>query len=292
MTSIDIGGIVSADGFVVENGDYEKYRQQQVRILSYMPFVVDIPKDGKNTPHYVPFESCKEVLDSKGQAVSGRKSLPVINMTEETCKNVGIAVGSMNNSFEIGIAVDLSDGGTADLFFEKCYNKIYSKGCAKKLAEINALVAEVAFPHGSNADAVNIKVTVEAGICDRNAIHTIYFPIPLLLTNTFNTLGKIIVNAGEKYVTVGEGDCSYPFANSKFNHLNSSLEGFTPQYVKDIVSDSSRVLETKDKVSVVYNSKTYSLGQGQGGSYIRFYIDKNKEAEAIKILGKDIPIEY
>jgi hypothetical protein len=33
------------------------------------------------------------------------------------------------------------------------------------------------------------------------------------------------------------------------------------------------------------------LGSGEG-CYIRFYIDKEKEAEAVKILGKDIPDEY
>ena len=73
--------------------------------------------------------------------------------------------------------------------------------------------------------------------------------------------------------------------------MDSTLDGYTPQYVKDIVSDASRYLTTKDNVTVGYNSKTYSLGSGEG-CYVRFYIDKNKEAEAVKILGKDIPKEY
>lgn len=292
LQSIEVGGVVSGDGFVVgEGNDYEKYRQQQVRILSYMPFVVERPKDGKKVSFYSPFEIGNENLDTRGQAASGKHTFPVKDMDPEKCKNIGINLGSINNPFEIGIGVDLGEGGAADTFFEKCYNKIYSKGCAAKLAEIHALCAEVAFPHGGNADAVNIKVTVNSGASHQNVAHTIYFPLPLLLTNTFNTLGTVNVNFGDKTITVGQEDTSYPFAGSKFNHLDSTLDGYTPQYVKDIVSDASRYLTTKDNVTVGYNSKTYSLGSGEG-CYVRFYIDKNKEAEAVKILGKDIPKEY
>lgn len=290
LTSIKVGGVVSNDGFVVENGDYEIHRQQQVRILSYMPFVVARPVDGKSMSHYVPFEVKNEHLDTKGQSASGKKTLPVNIMNEEVCKNIGISLGSINNPFEIGIGVDLEEGGTADVFFEKCYNKIYSKGCAAKLAKVHALCAEVAFPHGGNADAVNIKVTVNSGKSANGVAHTIYFPLPLLLTNTFNTLGKVYVNFGDKTLAVGEGDCSYPFVGAKFNHLDSTLDGYTPQYVKDIVGDASRILNTQNNSTVQYNSKTYSLGSGEG-CYIRFYIDKNKEAEAVQILG-NIPQEY
>ena len=190
LSSIEIGGVVSGDGFVVgEGNDYEKYRQQQVIIKPYMPFVVERDKDGKKMPHYVPFETQNERLDTRGQAASGKHTLPVKDMDPEKCKHIGIGLGSIDNPFEIGIAVDLEEGGTADTFFEKCYNKIYSKGCAAKLARIHALYAEVAFPHGGNADAVNIRVSVNLGKSPENTAHTIYFPIPLLLTNTFNTLG-------------------------------------------------------------------------------------------------------
>jgi hypothetical protein len=168
-----------------------------------MPFVVERPKDGKKVSFYAPFEIGNVHLDIRGQAASGKHTLPVKDMDPEKCKNIGINLGSINNSFEIGIGVDLEEGGTADTFFEKCYNKIYSKGCASKLAEIHALCAEVAFPHGGNADAVNIKVTVNSGVSEKGVAHTIYFPLPLLLTSTFNTLGTVNVNFGDKIITIG-----------------------------------------------------------------------------------------
>ena len=294
LSSIEIGGVVSGDGFVVgEGNDYEKYRQQQVIIQPYMPFVVERDKDGKRMPYYVPYVTQNARLDTIGQAASGKHTLPVKDMDPEKCKSFAVGLGSISNPFEIGIAVDLEEGGTADTFFEKCYNKIYSKGCAAKLARIHALYAEVAFPHSGNADAVNIRVSVNKGVSEDGKAHTIYFPLPLLLTNTFNTLGQVKVNFGDKWCAVGESDCSYPFANSKFSHLDATLDGYTPQYVKDIVGDSSRVLEVgSTNCTVSYESQTYSLGSGEG-CYIRFYIDKEKEAEALKVLEKDsIPEEY
>lgn len=285
-----IGNSVTDDGFVIDDvGNVEVFRQQQVRVLGYMPFVVSIPdENGASKPNLVYFEAKRGSLD-KGTSVKGKHTFPNVPMTKEDCDSAGVHLGSIENPFEIGIGVDLTDGGTADAFFQKCYKNIFKRGCAKRLAEKGALLAEVAFPGSGGAHTVHIRVTAEAGKSPQNEIHTIFFPLPLLLTSEYNILGKVQVNTGE-YKTVGEGDCKYPFAGSKFYHKESKLDDFSPKYLKDLIANN-QVLDTKDSVMVGYNSKTYSLGEGQGGCYIRFYCDSDKKTEVEGEFGA-IPDEY
>ena len=290
-TTKKVGNNVSLDGFVVDDvGNAEVYRQQQVRVLGYMPIVVSIPDDnGVYKPHLAYFESKRGTLD-QGTSIKGKHTFPNVPMTSDDCVSCGINLGSMDNPFEIGIGVDLTDGGTADAFFKKCYSKLSPKdGCAKRLAEKGALFAEVAFPSGGGAQTVHIKVTAEAGKCPKNEVHTIFFPLPLLLTSEYSSLGKVQVNTG-KVKTVGEGDCKYPFVNSKFHHKESKLDDFTPNYLKDLIKNN-QILDTKDCVTVTYNSKTFSFGKGQGGCYIRFYCDKDK-LDVVQSEFGTIPNEY
>jgi hypothetical protein len=72
----------------------------------------------------------------------------------------------MSSPFEVGIGVDLSESGTAESFFERCYKEIYVRGMAKKLAEKGLLFAEIVFPSNSSTKIVNIKVTVDSGVSE------------------------------------------------------------------------------------------------------------------------------
>lgn len=289
MSSINVNVDSVVDGFVMDsNLNPETYRQQQCVLMPYMSFVVDLPDDkGVKVPYYAPWEARNGQLD-KGTSVQGKNTFPIPVMTKDFCDSCGIGCGSMENPFQIGLGVDLTDTGTAEAFFQKCYSKIYKKGCAKRLAEKGVLLAEVAFPNGTRANTVHLKVTVEAGCSPQGRAHVIYFPFPLLLTNEFNTLGKVTVNNGE-IKTVGQGDCTYPFASSKFNHLDGTIDGFTPQFVKDIISQDGRMLMTKDCVLYQFDGQTKDFPSN--ACYIRFYLDSSKQA-LIDQEFPNIPDEY
>jgi hypothetical protein len=113
-----VGNSVRGDGFVIDDtNNPEVFRQQQVRVLGYMPFVVSIPdENGASKPNLVYFEAKRGTLN-KGISVKGKHTFPNVPMTKEDCDSAGVHLGSIENPFEIGIGVDLTDGGTADAFF-------------------------------------------------------------------------------------------------------------------------------------------------------------------------------
>ena len=288
MSSINLGGVVNqADGFVVDgSGNYETYRQQRVKFLPFMTFVVRVKDEkGEMKPHIANFDSHIETLNrGESIALGGKVAYPPKDIDENSCSSIAMAVGGMSNSCEIGIAVDLTDGtGTADAFFQKCYPKVYKEGIGGKLASRRALMAEIAFVGGNKANTLHARVIANSGNTPSGSVHNAYIPIPLLLTNEYMTLADVEINIGQ-LVRIGTSDCDYPFKGSKFNHKNCSLDGFTPQYFKDIIKNKLSVADTKVKFA--------SASQGDNFGYIRFYIDKEKEAQISDCLAIDIPEEY
>lgn len=288
MSSINLGGVVNqADGFVVDgSGNYETYRQQRVKFLPFMTFVVRVKDEkGEMKPHIANFDSHIETLNrGESVALGGKVAYPPKDIDENSCSSIAMAVGGMSNSCEIGIAVDLTDGtGTADAFFQKCYPKVYKEGIGGKLASRRALMAEIAFVGGNKANTLHARVIANSGNTPSGSVHNAYIPIPLLLTNEYMTLADVEINIGQ-LVRIGTSDCDYPFKDSNFNHKNCSLDGFTPQYFKDIIKNKLSVADTKVKFA--------SASQGDNFGYIRFYIDKEKEAQISDCLAIDIPEEY
>ena len=151
-----------------------------------MSFVLNLANaDGVLESWFVPFTSNVDSLDN-GVSVSSSNTLPSNNMSKDDCERCGMELGSISNPFEVGIGVDLTVGGTADTFFKKCYPDIYKEGCAKRLAESRALLAEVSIPVQNITLLANVKVVAEAGACPQGVIHTIYFPLPLMMLNEFS----------------------------------------------------------------------------------------------------------
>lgn len=290
LSAINVNVDSIVDGFVMDsNRNPETYRQQQCILLPYMSFMVTLPDEkGTKVPYYAPWKANRGSLDC-GNSTRAKNTFPIPVMTKEYCDSAGLALGSPSNPWEIGIGVDLGDNGTPEAFFERCYKEIYVRGMAKKLAEKGALLAEIAFPNGGQALTIHVKVTADSGKSEQGKAHVVYFPFPLLLLNDFALLGKVQVNNGE-YKTVGSGDCTYPFASSKFNHLTASIDDFTPSYVKDVVQKPGRVLATKEAVLYQFNGATHDFATN--ACYIRFYLDKSKEVEISNILGKEIPDVY
>lgn len=288
MSSINLGGVVNqADGFVVDgSGNYETYRQQRVKFLPFMTFVVRVKdENGEMKPHIASFDSHIETLNrGESIALGGKVAYPPKDIDENSCSSIAMAVGGMSNSCEIGIAVDLTEGtGTPDVFFQKCYPKVYKEGIGGKLASRRALMAEIAFVGGNKANTLHARVIANSGNTPSGSVHNAYIPIPLLLTNEYMTLADVEINIGQ-LVRIGTSDCDYPFKDSNFNHKNCSLDGFTPQYFKDIIKNKLSVADTKVKFA--------SASQGDNFGYIRFYIDKEKEAQISDCLAIDIPEEY
>lgn len=279
LGSISIGShTISSDGFVVNGTDYEKYRQQQVVLSAFMPFVVDMQVDGLAKPHYIPYKSPNEKLND-GTGISGKCTFPIPAMDDagSYCDTMAIGVGSHENDIHVGIAVDLTDGGTVDSFFNKCYNEIYSLGCGGRAAAKNALLAEVAFVNDTSAATLHAKVIANSGANPQGKIHTIYLPLPLLLTSDFKTLAKVSFQYDKEYV-VGVDGCEYPLVSSKYNHTKASLSGFTPKYIKNIVTQKNRILQCGNQPSVTFNS----VGQaGVGTAYIRFYLQKDVDIQGV-----------
>ena len=289
MGSINIGGVVNeADGFVVdETGNFEKYRQQQVIFLPFMPFVVEVEDDKQQKkPHLACFDSNNTSLNSGVSVARGAKiAFPPHVIDETVCDKIGVTVGGMSNSCEIGVAVDLSDGtGTPDAFFNKCYNKIYKVGMSGKLAARRALMVEIAFVNGSTANTMHARVIANSGVRPGGRAHAIYIPIPVLLTEEYDTLAQVYIENGEQKL-VGK-DVAYPFKGSMYNHLDASLTDFTPQYLKDIAKKQLQV----PNCSCSFHSTTAQNHKNFG--YIRFYIDKEKEAQIKDCLAGEIPNEY
>ena len=278
------------DGFVVDDKlNPETYRQQQCVVMPYMSFVISLVNEsGETQLYYVPFTSNRTSLDC-GNSVSSKNKFPIAQITKEYCESSGIILGSMSSPFEVGIGVDLSESGTAESFFERCYKEIYVRGMAKKLAEKGLLFAEIVFPTNSSTKIVNVKVTVDSGVSEQGKAHCIYFPFPLLLTNEYKDLCKVQVNSGS-YTTIGDGGCTYPFNTAKYDYKKATLSGFTPQCVNDIIKKDGKVLEVKNPVLYQFNSVTKDFSSN--ACYIRFYLDSSKKEDIVKIIGKDIPDVY
>ena len=287
--SINIGGSISDDGFVVEGTNYEKYRQQQLLLGSFMPFVVDLDdENGSRVPHYVPYSSpCTNL--NEGVDVSGKQAYPIPTISPSYCDSMATGLGDSDNNIAVGVAVDLTDKGTVDTFFEKCYSKIYKEGCAGRLAAKNALFAEIAFVNTNSASAATLhaRVIADAKTQHPGKIHNIYLPVPLLLTSEYRTLAKVEFSNGQNQ-TVGVGQCTYPLADAKYNHIEASLKGFTPKYIRNIVTKKDRVLACGDQATVTFNSVT---GSGVGRAYVRFYIKDGVDLQGV-FSTETIPDEY
>lgn len=282
-----VGNRVSDDGFVVDGTDYEKFRQQQLRLSSFMPFVVELSDDNsQRVPYIVPYKSPCENLRN-GVGVSGKATFPCTNIDTTFCETCSGGLGSLDNSFQMGVAVDLTDEGTVDAFFKMCYSKIYKKGCGGRAAAKGALYAEIAFVDGGTAATLHAKVIANTGASADGAAHVIYLPVPLLLTQSYRTLVTVGFSNGTQQ-TVGQGDCTYPLESSKYNHSNSSLSQFTPNYLIRILKQDNRVLRMGEECTVTFKSKT---NDGIGFSYVRFYIDKDKDISGV-FETDTIPDEY
>lgn len=278
---------VSADGFVVDGTDYEKFRQQQLRLSSFMSFVVELPdSDGERVPFIVPYKSPCETLQN-GVGISGKATFPSTNIDSTFCESCSGGLGSKDNPFQMGVAVDLTDEGTVDSFFKMCYNKIYKRGCSNRAAAKGALMAEIAFVDGGTAATLHAKVIANSGPSPANAAHAIFLPVPLLLTQSYRTLVTVNFSNG-KAQTVGQGDCKYPLENSRYNHTNGTLSGYTPNYLLRILREQNRVLRMGEECTVTFKSKT---NDGIGFSYVRFYIDKSKDISGV-FETDTIPQEY
>lgn len=275
---------VDADQFIVDSdGDRTKFRQRKCVLKPFMSFCVNITDtEGKELGYFAGFDSHNETLNGGISASStGKLTYPLTNMTDKTCDTVGSALGNMGNPFEIGIGVDFEKN--ADVFFSACFPSIYKAGMSGKLVAKKALLAEVSFVNGTKAQTLHARVIANASSPD-GLLQSIYFPVPLLLLSDYKTLGKVGVNDGEVKI-VGQ-DCTFPFANSKFDHLEAKIDDFTPQSLKDIlskhrtVSQATAIFDTtkwQDQKSVEYDL-----------CYVRFYLDKTKEAEIKEVLG-DLP---
>lgn len=278
---------VSGDGFVVDGTDYEKFRQQQLRLSSFMSFVVELPdSDGARVPFIVPYKSPCGTLQN-GIGISGKATFPSTNIDSTFCESCSGGLGSKDNPFQMGVAVDLTDEGTVDSFFKMCYKKIYKKGCGNRAAAKGALMAEIAFVDGGTAATLHAKVIANSGPSPTNAAHTIYLPVPLLLTQSYRTLVTVNFSNG-KAQTVGQGDCKYPLENSRYNHTNGTLSEYTPNYLLRILREQNRVLRMGEECTVTFKSKT---NDGIGFSYVRFYIDKSKDISGV-FETDTIPQEY
>lgn len=285
--SIDSTG-VNEQGFVVDStNDATKFKQQHVRFLPFMSFVVEAEDDKKQKkPHLACFNSNNNSLNNGISVARGAKvAFPPYVIDESVCDKLGVTVGGMSNSCEFGIAVDLTDGtGTPDAFFNTCYNKIYKAGMGGKLAARRALMAEIAFVNGSTANTLHARVIANSGLYVQNSAHAVYIPIPILLTEEFETLANVYIETDQQK-KVGT-DVTYPFRGSLYNHLDASLTDFTPQYLKDIAKKQLQVPNCQCQFH------TTSALNMQNYGYIRFYIDKEKEAQIKDCLAGEIPAEY
>lgn len=276
------------DGFVVDgSNDFEKYRQQRVRFLPFMSFVVESEDEKKQKkPHLACFNSNNTTLNDGISVARGAKlAFPPYVIDETVCDKLGVTVGGMSNSCEFGVAVDLTDGtGTPDAFFNKCYNKIYKVGMGGKLAARRALMVEIAFVNGTTANTLHARVIANSGKDPSGTYHSIYIPIPILLIDEFDTLADVYIETDQQK-KVGS-DVNYPFKSSYYNHLDASLSDFTPQYLKDIAKKQLQV----PNCNCSFHSTDATNQQNYG--YIRFYIDKEKEAQIKDCLSGEIPTEY
>lgn len=295
LNAIKIGGVVNDDGFVVSTEDggpnYETYRQQMAVLYPYMSFPIETKsnEDTETSLYYVPFHSNNTSVDS-GTTVYCKQQYPIPDISKDYCDACGVGLGSLENPFQVGIGVDLTQGGATDMFFQKCYSKIYQPGCSKKLAELGALLAEVSFPdNAQEAKSVQIRVLVDSGKCPDGRMVGVHFPVPLLLTDQFKSLGKVYINDGQQKV-VGEANCIYPLASSRYNHEQGIIENFTPYYIKKIISKDGKILYTQNGsiCEVKYN------GLQNGTSvccYVRFYLDYRKTKEIATVFPQ-IPDDY
>lgn len=292
MGEIEVSNAISADGFVVKAEDFDDvfaYRQIQCMIKPYMSFVVNLTDaQGKELTYFAQFDSHDQTLNNGTSVAAGGKSTyPMYNMDTSTCETIGTALGDMKTPFEMGIGVDITDeSGCIDKFFKRCYPQVYKTGIGAKLVKNRAIFAEVSFPNGNKAKTLNVRVIADSKT-PKGSYQFLYFPVPLLLSSDYNTLGVVTIKDGT-VKTVGK-DCKSPLENSIFDHQDAELSDFTPQLLKDILINKRVVTEanvTFDTASVADDNNI-----PHNVCYVRFYLDKTKE-QAIKDIIGDIPSEY
>lgn len=103
---------------------------------------------------------------------------------------------------------------------------------------------------------------------DNKDFHTMYFPAPLLLVNGYNNggkLGSISVTIGVDKTgnnvssKVGEGDVTFPFSSSDYNHRRGELSGYSHSTYNKLNKFGAGIVSTSVKVNLLNGAATKTL---------------------------------
>lgn len=271
----------------VEN-EFFKTDLNQARVIlrDYMPFVLDCKNnEGKiertcvGRRDYICYNFMNQGLtigsSQNPQFPPGEWS----SQSLERCKN-GISCTD-GNGFVIGLGVAFNQ--LVINYFKHFYpNMNWEEEKLKKLAAKGYLCGELMVPKGDNAKVLHSKITVDISQSNTSA-YDVFVPVPLMLLDDFKELGYVKVRNNGTEENVDGNKLKFPYADKKFNHKKSEIEGFSPDDVKDYVPGS-------DKRSVEYRY-TGLNGGGEVQGRIRFYFMPDGKGDVSSIVGA-IPDEY
>lgn len=305
LTQLGIGGIEDQNGFI-DIGSEPSY-QAHCELKDYMSFMLDIDTQNGSLRDYVSVQ--KPTPDShaaKGHTLSSGNNIvfpPAINLlADDTFKKLCQGVGGESQPLKIGIGISTRYLGVN--FFKHFFPENDADWAQKNVETIAGkgwLKAEVLLPTSkSNARVLHTQVTVchesatppvvrdeETG--EVKAKYQAWLPIPLLLLNDFKSLAKIQVKTGNASGAsfVGEDGVSFPLANNHYSHVNATIQGFTPKFLKPYLKGSGQKY-------ILYSGASLCNKGVSTKARIRLYLSRNATEFVIRnvLHGKEMPEKW
>lgn len=268
---------------IMNNFYQSELNQVRVILRDYMPFVLDCKTDdGKiertcvNRKDYIGYEFLNQGLSISS---SQNPQFPPGEWSQsslERCKN-----GTNGDGFVIGLGVAFNQ--VLINYFKHFYPKMnWDVDNLKSLAAKGYLYGELMIPKSGNSKVLHSKITVDVSQSNSSS-YDVFVPVPLMLLRDFQELGFVKVKNNSVEEIIDGEKLKFPFADRKFNHKKSEIEGFSPDGVKEYVPGSP-------KRHVEYEYTGLNGGQEVYGR-MRFYFSTDGEDELYSKFG-GIPDDY
>lgn len=240
--------------------------QGECNVVPYMSFPVQ-----KGSEYCHVSLPVNEILGS-GHTLCGTNTYP-------TSEYQSMKSNEGDDNFVIGVG--LSFQNFVKPFLEHFYGKDkgdWDLSTLRCVAQKRQMYAEILFPSkveyeqssGKSSGqyyVMHIPVVIDFSN-DNKDFHTMYFPAPLLLVNGYNNGGKLgnisvaigVDKTGNNVSSkIGEGDVTFPFSSSDYNHRRGELSGYSHSTYNKLNKFGAGIVSTSVKVNLLNGAATKTL---------------------------------
>lgn len=261
--------VIENNGFLF-GGDNSPLYQAICVIDNYMSFPALYRTDNQGQKNsYVQVDKGKGI--SNGRTEKSGITYPPVNLSQniERLKQSG-------DKCYVGVGISTSE--LAIQFFKTYFpdmSSVLTQAKLQRIISLGNLYAQILVPQRkTSAKVLHAKVTLTVGTGTSNGPYVIYVPTPILLLKDFESIGSVVVDAGDNKgeVKVGKDKVTFPLSGSRYYHKTGELYGLTPNMLQNYIK--------QDNSHKVTYKRTTLCSQGvQAQARVRLYFDQAAKSE-------------